>query len=158
MARFSKTLAPSSGGAHAAPQTIPLCIEQRSPLDQRQHIRTGLAEGAHDQAPDGAKLLHAPFDRALRSLRSPVPPPIDLASLGIHFPVDRTRSPGDRSVPRIQYGTVLVPYNLRAQCLLKPEPCDLTFFGENGKVRYSLNSRKFTRKFEIHIYSLGKRV
>ena len=38
------------------------------------------------------------------------------------------------------------------------EPCDLTFFGENGKVRYSLDSRKFTRKFEIHIYSLGKRV
>ena len=47
----------------------------------------------------------------------------------------------------------------RAQCLLEPEPCDgLTFFGENGKVRYSLNYRKFTRKFEILIYSLGKRV
>ena len=29
-----------------------------------------------------------------------------------------------------------------------------TFFGENGKVRYSLDSRKFTRKLEILIYSL----
>ena len=26
---------------------------------------------------------------------------------------------------------------------------------ENGKVRYSLCSRKFARKLEIHIYSLG---
>ena len=26
---------------------------------------------------------------------------------------------------------------------------------ENGKVRYSLCSRKFTRKLETHIYSLG---
>ena len=90
-------------GAHGAPQTIPLRVEQRSPLDQCQHIRTGLAESAHDQAPNGAKLLHAPFDRALHPLRSPVPPLIDLASLGMHFPVDRTRSPGDRSVSRIQY-------------------------------------------------------
>ena len=37
---------------------------------------------------------------------------------------------------------------------LYTEPCDLTFFGENGKVRYSLDSRKFTRKLEILIYSL----
>lgn len=42
---------------------------------------------------------------------------------------------------------------LHAQCLLEPVPCELTFFGENGKVRYSLDSRKFTRKFEILIYS-----
>ena len=44
--------------------------------------------------------------------------------------------------------------NLRAQSLLDPVACQPTFFGENGKVRYSLDSRKFTRKLEIHIYSL----
>ena len=33
-------------GTHAASQTIPLCIEPRGPLDQRQRFRTGFEEGA----------------------------------------------------------------------------------------------------------------
>ena len=37
--------------------------------------------------------------------------------------------------------TLFVP---SIQCLLKPEPCELTFFGENGKVRYSLDSYPFS--------------
>ena len=48
--------------------------------------------------------MHAPFDRALNSLRSPVPFPIDFASLGMHLPVDHT-SGGTVALVLVLYGS-----------------------------------------------------
>ena len=55
---------------------------------------------------------------------------------------------GDPICPKIQY-------SLRAQGGSNPAARDHKKSTENGKVRYSLCSRKSTRKLETHIYSLG---